>query len=1749
MGLDQRPYIGTWKLSGQSLIAHTPDALVYINGDLAVPGCQKCSGKIDIQKFLTEVSVDAGTEAGSHSATFSLSIPLHHTESFARDAKFILRPGLEVHIYMRGYFPVKGLFSTLAEKKAVTPLSGSTEKPLPGVPDDDDELASPSVAVPPELSKAFQRLRLNKDQQANAELIYQKFTAEGYTPAYASAAIIQSYGETKLKNIVQSGGKGPGLGLFQLDPGGIGKPTPNYENGKKAGTTESATTYNALNPVKNIGREIQVINNSGTARAQAHKQNGTIEQGFQQFFGSPQGKGHRNVSDANLPWHNAKRRYTRAEWEGTWDKGMASRTKVGKAAFGSAWDDPNFNRSAAEFALKKEQDKALPPDPTPVTPGLTAPVPFEAQKGEFGPSLLDEVGLAGQGVEDALAYPYYHVFHGVITQVNHSYSGGVSTVSVSCNSMLHFWQYHNMSTNASVFGARPTNSKLKTSLVGNNFTGMHPYAIMYSLHYDMAGAAGEVGFALSSKSNQTAVSEDGESLFSLNVQYWEKRFKRGTKLRMHGATGELFSTMAAAWLSRKSSSQLTNGLKKRYNTDKPFSQTNIGSQMVALGLYGGPNVRAAIDATQFAAKSQPSTSAKFEVNILEMQAFVSNIGDWGQVNLFESTYESKLDIANKVCGVTGFEFYQDVDGDFVFKPPMWNLDTSSSRVYRLEDIDIINIAFAEKEPQVTYMTVKGEAFKGITGTGTVNEWGVRGQYLDYRLIAQFGWRPGSYETSYFNDPKSMFFAAVNRMDVLNIAVNTASVTIPVRPEFRPGYPVYIPYLDCFYYCNSFAHSHSVGGQCTTALQLVGKRAKFFAPGQFRVPGIGSIDLGDTKLPEKPLQVIGTDGKPRLSGFPNVVMAMDPTAINPLFLIAGMNFENMSDPHVIKYMLDVGSKPGGPLTAEKTNEGESKRYYTITRTLTTTVGGVDQSSQVPVRFFFDEKDMTPEFKGIKGTGKGPVKDTAINIGAGAVEYMQQSGTSGAATVQAMAAINAKKKEVAAKTKQMTTNKQAIDRGSDQAEALGAQQDELDLAIRKLLKEIEELGKAAADASTQREKELNDFDKNAGYALLLEVYKQVSGAYRASADFQGNTDLSSSINLLDMLSDKKSTFSNGQQPGQYRYYSASHPDPQQQGPKSARYDKAKGVILDEAPLTIAGDDRTPPTVDMYVKNPAAPFPGAVPPEAELKPGQPVAGIRVLTSNPKKESEVYATSEITELMFTVQDVATYQNVGSSTATSQSQGMAGAAAGKVRGNFTVAAAGQNVLETIQGLYKGQWDKMAAKTKAGIDAMVAAAKAATPSFNLTGLKVPVFPTTVHVGSNKAVPTTVKVSEKYKHAGDKAANADKKESLGPQADKLQLTGLFDLAGASVAASFTSQSKGVLKAALNLFPGKDQAALRESLQKAWGQDYVVGAAAKTKTVAQTVAPQTNNRTTYSPVFPVSDEKGYHVVGSYRYGRGVNIDPEGVFDQLHKHDIFSLLDKNLVDQILRFFVLKEGNAVQIPEETVAVKGSNPPKKKVVPVQDKDKELAAKAQYLNDEALRQLRAANLTDKQILDFSAALNKGSKPNQLEFSLANMFSDTKLDGVQKVPVINAAYSLADLNIQQAGQVCNCKAAEAQMQLAAFGQEEFVNVTQAGPTNEEGLGTGTGNAATRFVTAQMEQVSSQWEQQQQAYRGQVLDRGGSHVVSSFLDTLGIDSGGTKRPGLTDQARAASAAAKANMDQALSKVSTLKGNLGTSEQEDK
>lgn len=629
--VEGRPYAGTWVLNNRSVVKYTPDALVFINGDTSLPGCARCRGRIEVQKFVTGLSVEAGTSPTSHSATIQLALPRVQGKQVFIDGYNILRAGLEIHIFLRGYFPMRGMFSHLANSQA-----------------------------------------------------------------------------------------GP---------------------------------------------------------------------------------------DA---------------------------------------DSNNFDLT--KYAT----------------------------------------------------YPYYPAFHGLITQVSYEYSNGFYYGTLNCTSLLHFWQFVNITTAGAWMAQdkRPTQDLGRTTLYGHNFNNVHPFSIIYTLYRDVAGSAAGVDFALKDESNLDAVSASmgngGRQIFSTVATYWEQRFKtRIQNLRMYGVNGQLFNGVQQAWLGKNRdvkgllTSSTANDPATTDTAKDPFSARY--SVAKSLGLQG-----AGADFT-FSPMIQQDNEF-FNISVLDMFAFNQTVGEMGAGDVWQSTYQTKMDIAQQVMKITGFEFYQDVDGDLVFKPPFWNLDTAPNRYYRLEDSDIINITFVEKEPNATYIIVRGVWIAGLKDVAPAD--GVltkRGLYIDYKLVAQFGWRPApTLELTYVLDPKVLFWVGIARLDMLNVDTFSATATIPIRAELRPGFPVYIPFADSYYYINQLSHSFAFGGQCTTSLVLSCRRAKWHAPGFLKAPSRGHsviehIRLDRPDLPPRPLETF-VNGISRLVGFPNVVMALDPRKINPNFSVVGIGLD-------------------------------------------------------------------------------------------------------------------------------------------------------------------------------------------------------------------------------------------------------------------------------------------------------------------------------------------------------------------------------------------------------------------------------------------------------------------------------------------------------------------------------------------------------------------------------------------------------------------------------------------------------------------------------------------------------------------------------------------------------------------------------------------------------------------------------------------------------------------------------------------
>ena len=628
-GVERRPFVGSWRADGQTIVQHTPDCVVTVNGYLEIPGCPSCNGRIDLQNYITSVTVDSTLEPPA-SATVAMFIPSVDNQFFFRDGDFLLQPGLEIRIYMRGYFPQK-------------------------------------------------------------------------------------------------------------------------------------------------------------------------------------------------------------------------------------------------FLTKEDADRV------------------GANSAGFNPA-------------DVPVYPYYHVFHGVVTSVSHEYSGGDYTATLTCADTLNFWNTLKVSTNGAVLGVRPDSSLVDYSLYGHTFMGASPYSIIYTLFRVGFGAAGGVEYNFQVESNIDGNSSAlGLSLYKAAALYWENRWSSRTmNLKMYGADGTLYNGFEQAYLGAfegRSPEVLEKLSSRPSNFDRNSFDSSSDPRVRDLMRQFGYNPLSSRIALTTSTDGKTATT----IDVVKMQAFTYDVSLLGNVSVFETEYATKMEIAEAVKEVSGFEFFQDATGDLVFKPPFYNLDTSTDPVFIIEDRDLISISETANEPEATMVKVKGSQLKPNLKVG-LEAWLLPSAvFIDYRLVAQFGWREaGPFECNYLTDTKSLYATAINRLDLLNAGAKSAQINIPLRPEIRLGYPVYVRFIDSYYYVTGLSHSFAYGGQCTTSITGVAKRSKFNAPGLppgTREANVTDIRLDNLYLPAIPLsiattkyeellkasddfdlaeiqRVVDAAGPRRHQGFPNVVMALN-----------------------------------------------------------------------------------------------------------------------------------------------------------------------------------------------------------------------------------------------------------------------------------------------------------------------------------------------------------------------------------------------------------------------------------------------------------------------------------------------------------------------------------------------------------------------------------------------------------------------------------------------------------------------------------------------------------------------------------------------------------------------------------------------------------------------------------------------------------------------------------------------------------
>jgi hypothetical protein len=448
-----------------------------------------------------------------------------------------------------------------------------------------------------------------------------------------------------------------------------------------------------------------------------------------------------------------------------------------------------------------------------------------------------EIELFAKGYYTIGGFPqYYKIFWGLVSSVSKSWSNGVTSISISCKDILRWWELTNTITNAAFLEISKT-SNAGYNLYGNQFAGMNPMTVIISLAKEAMGDASINTGSFTSFKPEDGPEKPAIAAYAKDVMlYWQLKFSNiWNSLVIYGTSGQAYT------FAGKTATVSPLDISKQIFTQE---QKNLG---LIPGSGSGPPT--------LGPGNNPLTN-QFTIQPSEIAAFKQDLNKAGDFDFFQHETQSKLAIAMTARDQAGYEFYCDTTGDIIFKPPFYNLNVIPNKPTSwIQNFEIIDDNVTDSEAEVyTHITSSGNAFGGVWDPGLNDEITTpRTGVIDYHLLRRYGWRRLDYQCEWAGNPNKLFYHLLDYLDRVNSKRQNGTVTIPMRPELRMGFPIWFPKYDSFFYIQGISHNYSPGGQATTTLTLTAKRSKFIAPvniGSIKKTGSVPMQYTDPINPKK-----------------------------------------------------------------------------------------------------------------------------------------------------------------------------------------------------------------------------------------------------------------------------------------------------------------------------------------------------------------------------------------------------------------------------------------------------------------------------------------------------------------------------------------------------------------------------------------------------------------------------------------------------------------------------------------------------------------------------------------------------------------------------------------------------------------------------------------------------------------------------------------------------------------------------------
>jgi hypothetical protein len=389
-------------------------------------------------------------------------------------------------------------------------------------------------------------------------------------------------------------------------------------------------------------------------------------------------------------------------------------------------------------------------------------------------------------------YPYYCAFWGIITSVTENYNEGIHTINVSCADILRWWQVTNININPSLLGSTESLEKYLHAV----------FDMSHKDYLDYIGTLMTNGSVTLREGKQEGrqISIFGNIYSGMTIPDILQDLAQASIMQLAPVSDYLDFNNKNEAITSETRDMATTQLMMAYWARR---MTQIGNNLKIYGLQ------------------QRKSDGKWIINLGKVGDITPYPTLPSSVAVAKTERKSKLEVANEMKEAIIYEFFMDVNGDIIFKPPFFNLDVRQNLASVIDDIDIVTWTISQIEAEVvTRVDVTG-AIASVSSYQEVTN----GIAEDPYLTLQFGERIAPRQMNWLYSNTACQVWAKLELARATANVRQGTMTIIGRPELRMGYPVYVPSRDCFYYIKGIDNNFSFGGNFTTTLTVMAERRR------------------------------------------------------------------------------------------------------------------------------------------------------------------------------------------------------------------------------------------------------------------------------------------------------------------------------------------------------------------------------------------------------------------------------------------------------------------------------------------------------------------------------------------------------------------------------------------------------------------------------------------------------------------------------------------------------------------------------------------------------------------------------------------------------------------------------------------------------------------------------------------------------------------------------------------------------------